>query len=115
MDGVEVDSTPSLRHLEKNISKKSKARYRINGPVGVAVAAVLTGTRIWVFYFILFFGAKMATARLRSALDKGLGRCDAGVLWAWVIRWRDTRRRTRAVAMCMRHDVVEGVWFWRVL
>jgi hypothetical protein len=61
------------------------------------------------FYFILyFFGANMATTRRRSALDQALGRCEAGVLWAWVIMWRDTKCRPRAVAMRMRYDVMEG-------
>jgi hypothetical protein len=50
MEGVELDSTPSLRQLEKIFLKKSKARYRMNVPVGVAVSAVLTVTQ---FFFIL--------------------------------------------------------------
>jgi hypothetical protein len=52
---MEVDSTPSLRHLEKYFLKKSKARERLNVPVGVAAAAVLTGTQIWVVILIFIF------------------------------------------------------------
>jgi hypothetical protein len=50
----------------------------------------------------------MATARRRSALDRVLGRCEAAGRRAWFIRWLDTRWRPRAVAMRMRHDVIEG-------
>jgi hypothetical protein len=39
--------------LKKYFLEKSKAVDGMNVPVGVAVAAVLTGTQIWVF--ILFF------------------------------------------------------------
>jgi hypothetical protein len=47
--------TPRLPYatLKKYFLKKSKAWDRLNVPVGVAAAAVLTGTQIWVF--ILFF------------------------------------------------------------
>jgi hypothetical protein len=71
MGGVEVDSTPSLRHLEKYFLKKSKAWDRLNVPVGVAVPAVLTGTQIWVFIlFFYIFGGRMATAGRRSAPER---------------------------------------------
>jgi hypothetical protein len=53
MKGVEVVSTPFLRHREKYFLKKLKARDRLNVPVSVGVAVVLTGTQILVF--ILFF------------------------------------------------------------
>jgi hypothetical protein len=48
---VEVNSTPSIRNLEEILLKKSKAWDRMNMPRGcVAVAAVLTGTQILVFW-----------------------------------------------------------------
>jgi hypothetical protein len=47
--GMEVDSTPSLRHIEKILFKKVESPGQDELPVVLAVAAVLTGTQIWVW------------------------------------------------------------------
>jgi hypothetical protein len=95
--------TPRLPYvtLKKYSLKKSKARDRMNVPVGVAVAAVLTGTQIWVF--ILFFIFLVPRRRPPVVDPHSTEDWDAvrplGVGRRF-IRWRDKRWRMR---ICNAH------------
>jgi hypothetical protein len=62
MGGVEVYSTPSLRHLEEILFEKVESPGRDEVGVGVAVAAVLTGTVAVLTGTVKPFGATLKKA-----------------------------------------------------
>jgi hypothetical protein len=82
----------------------------MNVPVGVAVAAVLAGTQIWDF--ILF--CNFLAPRWRPPVVGPHSTKDWDAVRP-VCFERRIKDGACAFAMRMRHDVMEGVWFWRVL